>query len=91
MNEHYNRRSACDGKMKHSTELAVQYHIHENDKAGVEDYYLCNYCENYHTFTIPGMKKLSNKKHFQRAERRDKMPVKKMRLKAPKTHKNKRK
>lgn len=73
--------TACDGKMKHSTELAVQYHISENKKEGLEDYYFCEFCENYHTYTLPGMKNLSHKKYFREYQKRNKKSPHKMRMK----------
>lgn len=81
MGEIHNQVTACDGKQKHSTELAVQYHITENQKEGVEDYYKCHFCDNFHTFTLPGMKKLSNKKFFNASEKRTKKPPRKMKFK----------
>lgn len=80
MGEIHNRVTACDGKHKYSTELAVQYHISENQKEGVEDYYTCHFCGNFHTFTLPGMKKLSNKKFFNAASKRDNKPLPKMKF-----------
>lgn len=80
MSDHH-QHTGCDGKMKHSTELAVQYHLAENHKEGVEDYYLCTFCENYHTFTLPGMKNLSHKKHLRESEKRNKIGPRKMKLK----------
>lgn len=81
MGQIHNPTTACDGKMKHSTELAVKYHITENQKEGVEDYYYCDFCSNFHTFTLPGMKNLSHKKHFRESEKRNKQEPRKMKLK----------
>lgn len=73
-------RKGCDGKVKHPNETAVKYWIDSNDKAGVEDYYFCKFCENYHTFTVPGMKKLAQKKHFRHADLTNKRGPRKMKL-----------
>lgn len=81
MTQKYEQQYACDGKMKHSTELAVIYHISEHQKDGIEDYYKCEFCENYHTYTLPGMKNLSHKKHYRESEKRNKKGPPKMKMK----------
>lgn len=73
-------RKGCDGKMKHPNETAVQYWIESNDKAGIEDYYHCDFCDNYHTFTVPGKKKLSHKKHQRTMDKLNKRGPLKMKL-----------
>lgn len=79
-NERRKRASGCDGKLKHPTLLAVQYHIESNDKVGIEDYYLCKFCDNYHTYTMPGRKKLSNKKTIRASQKLSHKGPKKMKL-----------
>ena len=53
---------SCDGKIKYANEIAVQYHLSSNKIEGIEDYYKCGFCGNFHVFTIRNKKKLSNKK-----------------------------
>jgi len=73
-------KKGCDGKMKHPTETAAVYHIEHNDKIGIEDYYKCRFCDNFHTFTLPGKKKLSHKRHFRNHELSNNRGPRKMKL-----------
>jgi len=50
------------------------------DKVGIEDFYLCNFCKTYHTFTVPGRKKLSQKKSTRLSDKLYKTEPRKMRL-----------
>lgn len=73
-------RKGCDGKVKHPNETAVKEWIEMQDKVGIEDYYLSKFCNNYHTFTVPGRKKLSEKKSFRLSSKLYKLGPRKMKL-----------
>lgn len=77
--KNYSKKSSCDGKLSHSTELAVQYFIQSANMNGTMDYYKCKHCGDFHAFTLEGMKKLSIKKQVRNAGLRDKIGPKKMR------------
>jgi len=75
----YNKKSSCDGKLSHSTELAVQYFLDSAKMNSAMDYYKCKHCGQFHVFTLEGMSKLSLKKQVRNANLRDKVRPKKMR------------
>lgn len=52
----------CDSKVKFSSEELVSQFIFMSGKQGVLDYYLCKGCNEYHTYTIEGKKKLFEKR-----------------------------
>lgn len=79
MANNYEISKGCDGKIKHASEIAVQFYISSSDKVGIEDYYKCKYCGNFHTFTVKGKRKLSQKKQKSLARKRDKLGPRKMR------------
>lgn len=73
-------RKGCDGKLKHPTETAAQYYIEHNDKTGIEDYYECRFCGNFHTYTLPGKRKLSNKRQARTIELKKNRGPRKMKM-----------
>lgn len=73
-------RKSCDGKIRHANELAAQYYIAQDNRQGTLDYYPCKYCGGWHVFTIPGMKKLSDKKSRQFNKENGKLGPRKMRI-----------
>lgn len=79
-NKKEQRAKSCDGKIKHLTELSVQYYIESTDKVGIEDYYQCKFCKKFHTFTIKGKEKLSNKKQTKYVQDKFVKGPRKMRL-----------
>lgn len=50
--EKLSQNQVCDSKVKYSTQLAVEYHLKEDNKGLSQDYYQCPVCDNFHIMTI---------------------------------------
>lgn len=62
-------QSVCRSKSKFTTIEAVLSHIKMLNKVGILGSYNCNVCNNYHTTTLPGKNKVSEKREFIRQKR----------------------
>lgn len=52
----------CKSKQRFGSEELVIDFIDVSEKSGILDYYFCNNCQGFHTFTIEGKKKLFDKR-----------------------------
>ena len=59
----------CDSKLSFTTVDAVLSHIKNLNKEGILSYYQCNVCGNFHTTTLPGKNKVSEKREKMRQKR----------------------
>ncbi len=62
-------KSVCRSKLKFTTIEAVLSHIKMLNKVGILGSYNCNVCNNYHTTTLPGKNKISEKREHTRQKR----------------------
>ena len=62
-------KSVCRSKLKFTTIEAVLSHIKMLNKVGILGSYNCNVCNNYHTTTLPGKDKISEKREHTRQKR----------------------
>ena len=62
-------KNVCRSKLKFTTFEAVLSHIKILNKVGILGSYNCNVCNNYHTTTLPGKDKISEKREFIRQKR----------------------
>ena len=62
-------KSVCRSKSKFTTIEAVLSHIKMLNKVGILGSYNCNVCNNYHTTTLPGKDKISEKREHTRQKR----------------------
>lgn len=62
-------QSVCRSKLKFTTIEAVLSHIKMLNKVGILGSYHCNVCKEYHTTTLPGKDKISEKREFIRQKR----------------------
>ena len=59
----------CRSKLKFTTIEAVLSHIKALNKIGVLGWYKCRICKEYHTTTLPGKDKISEKREHTRQKR----------------------
>lgn len=59
----------CRSKLKFTTIEAVLSHIKALNKIGVLGWYKCRVCKEYHTTTLPGKDKISEKREHTRQKR----------------------
>ena len=62
-------QSVCRSKSKFTTIEAVLSHIKMLNKVGILGSYHCEVCNNYHTTTLPGKDKISEKREHTRQKR----------------------
>lgn len=62
-------QSVCRSKLKFTTLEAVISHIKLLNKVGILSSYHCKVCNNYHTTTLPGKNKISEKREHTRQKR----------------------
>jgi hypothetical protein len=62
-------QSVCRSKLKFTTIEAVISHIKLLNKVGILAHYKCDVCNDYHTTTLPGKNKISEKREFARQKR----------------------
>lgn len=62
-------QSVCRSKSKFTTIEAVLSHIKALNKIGVLGWYKCRVCKEYHTTTLPGKNKISEKREHTRQKR----------------------
>ena len=62
-------KNVCRSKLKFTTIEAVLSHIKMLNKVAILGSYNCNVCNNYHTTTLPGKDKISEKREFIRQKR----------------------
>lgn len=68
-NQKINNEIVCDSKLSFTTEEAVLSHIKNLNKEGILSHYLCDVCGGYHTATLPGKNKVSEKREKSRQKR----------------------
>ena len=59
----------CRSKLKFTTIESVLSHIKALNKIGVLGWYKCRICKEYHTTTLPGKDKISEKREHTRQKR----------------------
>ncbi len=59
----------CRSKLTFTSEEAVKSHISLLNKEGILDYYHCKMCDNFHTTTLPGKNKISQRREHSRQKR----------------------
>ena len=79
-NARHKEVATCKSKLSFTTKEAVISHVKNLNKEGVLAYYSCGVCANYHTATLPGKNKVSQKREHTRQKRENsKNRIKKMR------------
>ncbi|WP_395073855.1 hypothetical protein [Flavobacterium sp.] len=66
---YYTKKIICDSKLDFTTRDSVSNHIKLLNKVGIIDYYKCNVCKNFHTATMQGKKKVSERRESSRHKR----------------------